>query len=324
MKKAQTGSVLIIVLLLVVSMMALAALMTLNSRTAVRRAAKIAQYQQISHYVGSSERFVQTVLQQTLRNQPVISADQPWALSGASYPLGNATLQGVLQDARNCYNVNVLHDLSTDERGQWPDSAEKLVDLIALTNIAPSKARNLTAALWDYIDADSIPHRGGAEDAVYLSKRPAYLTANQPIADLSELRVVEGMTASIYQQLAPHLCALPDTALAVNLNTLNTTHSQLLQALSNGKLGAQAMKRWLKNRPLGGWQSVEQALAAPELAGLSPDDKTQLTPYLRINSDYFRFDGKLLTDDMTYQWVTLWHWQDPQARAVLRAPLSEQ
>ncbi len=322
-KKKQTGSVLIIVLLLVVSMIALASFMTLNSRSAIQRSTKIEQYQQMSHYVSSAHQLMKILLQTSLHGQPVISADQPWAVPGASYPLDNAVLQGTLSDARNCYNINALNNLTEDRQGRWPDVAIRLIDLMVIVKIPSAKANKLAASIWDYVDSNAVAHRGGAEDAVYLSKKSAYLAANQPIVDVSELRVIEGMTPDFYQKLEPHLCALPDSHLSINVNTLKAEQAPLLQAFTQSKLTPKVIERWLKNRPLGGWQSVEQALKSPELSGLSPDDKAELTPYLRINTDYFRFDGKLTADDMSYQWFTLWQWQDPQAREVLHMELAQ-
>ncbi len=283
----------------------------------MERTTAISQQQQIHLYVRSANNLVKKLLQETMHNQPLTSSDQPWALAGANFPLDNATLEGKVKDMRTCYNINALHTMGEDEQGNFPDAVNRLIDLMVLSGIDKSQATLLTAKIWDYIDGDQVAHRGGGEDLLYLNKRPSYLTANQMLADISEIRAIDGMTAEIYQKISPYLCTLPDDKLIINVNTLTTEHSPLIQALTENKLTKDTIKKWLDNRPLGGWGDVQQALGAREL-GLTSEEQLKFMPYFTIKSDYFRFDGKITTNDVAYQWYLLLHWQDPDITSVLQ------
>lgn len=68
------------------------------------------------------------------------------------------------------------------------------------------QARQVTAALRDWIDRDDKPVRGGAEDEVYMGMEPPYLAANQPMQDVSELRLIRGIDAGFTANFAVCLC----------------------------------------------------------------------------------------------------------------------
>ncbi|MEX2482177.1 MAG: type II secretion system minor pseudopilin GspK, partial [Gammaproteobacteria bacterium] len=57
-----------------------------------------------------------------------------------------------------------------------------------------------------------------AEDDYYMNLDEPYRAANRPLADVTELRLVRGVTAEIYERLAPFVVVLPVTT-AVNVNT---------------------------------------------------------------------------------------------------------
>ncbi|MGQ7109527.1 hypothetical protein ACUOFC_05880, partial [Escherichia sp. TWPC-MK] len=57
-----------------------------------------------------------------------------------------------------------------------------------------SKGIQVKASLWEFIDEDrSVQTRLGREDSEYLARSVPFYAANQPLADISEMRVVQGM-----------------------------------------------------------------------------------------------------------------------------------
>lgn len=64
----------------------------------------------------------------------------------------------------------------------------------------------------------------------YARQTPPYFPSHLPMSNLSELRLVYGISARSYQKLEPYLCALPDTT-PININTASQT---LLLALGSG------------------------------------------------------------------------------------------
>ncbi len=98
-----------------------------------------------------------------------------------------------------------------------------------------------------------------------MAQTPGYLAANQPMQDVSELRLLAGMDAALYQRLLPFVCVQPDDALQVNVNTLRPSQAALLVALFPGDLTLQEAQQLLHNRPRTGWSSVAAFLAQPTL-----------------------------------------------------------
>jgi len=78
---------------------------------------------------------------------------------------------------------------------------------------------DIVPAILDWLDADSDTRfPGGAEDDYYMGLEHPYRAANRAFSDLSELRLVRGVTDEIYARLAPLLCVLPArTDINVNL-----------------------------------------------------------------------------------------------------------
>ncbi len=75
------------------------------------------------------------------------------------------------------------------ERPTRPTSS---VRLLALLGEPPLRASQIAAALGDWTDSDGQPRLNGAEDEVYMAQTPGYLAANQPMQDVSELRLLAG------------------------------------------------------------------------------------------------------------------------------------
>ena len=113
-------------------------------------------------------------------------------------------------DLDGCLNLNGLH----------PDSG-----LAAVTRAPGAAVRaladlpDLIDAIADWIDADTVSSRGGAEDAAYAALSPPRRPANAPFVHVSELKAVAGLDQEIFQRLQAHVCARPDPASPVNINT---------------------------------------------------------------------------------------------------------
>ena len=126
----------------------------------------------------------------------------------------------------------------------------------------------LVQAISDWIDADIDPRiPGGAEDDFYLGLDLPYRTANQPVASISELRLVSGMNTDLYEVLSPLLTALP-TGTPVNVNTAD---APVLAALVPGMTlaDAQGIVELRKEAP---FESVNDFMQADAMAGREVDD----------------------------------------------------
>ncbi|MCU6209350.1 type II secretion system protein GspK, partial [Enterobacter cloacae] len=101
------------------------------------------------------------------------------------------------------------------------------------------------------------------------------------------------------------LCALPDSASKVDVNTLTPEQAPLLAALFPGKLTADDAVRLIASRPETGWESMEVFSKALEQAFPQlKDDLPQVAEVLSINSRYFRVNYTGNTDELTLRVVS--------------------
>lgn len=118
-----------------------------------------------------------------------------------------AEISGTLTDEQGLFNLNNL-----------TDSASQEAFLRLLKNVDPSldavTAQDVTAAVIDWISNNA---RNPAFDEYYLKQKPAYRAPHRLMAHASELRLVRGMTSSLYSKLSPYITALP-VITAVNVN----------------------------------------------------------------------------------------------------------
>ncbi len=111
--------------------------------------------------------------------------------------------------------------------GDKPDPLVRKTFEILFTNLNINPG--LVCAIIDWIDADVNPAcPDGAEVDIYTGLEVPYLPSDQPMQDISELRLVHGITDDIYTSLLPHLTALPDNNAVLNLNTAS---AQVLESL---------------------------------------------------------------------------------------------
>lgn len=134
----------------------------------------------------------------------------------------------------------------------------------------------LSSYLSDWVDTDSSPQPGGAEDFSYFSHEPPYRTANRPVSELSELMALPEVVNKDYEAASSLLSALPE-ATSININTapegvLSTIHPELS--------GSQIVNYREQYPP--GFTSVESFLASDITAGLSIENAP-----ITVKSAYF-------------------------------------
>jgi general secretion pathway protein K len=163
-----------------------------------------------------------------------------------------------LRDAGDCFNLNSLVQQAGPEAyAVAPAMLQQMASLLQLLDVPPADAESLAQTSADWIDSDSVPLPSGAEDAVYLSSATPYRTGNTLMADLSEWRLVRGMTPALYDRLSPWFCTLPSPMPApLAINTLPPARAPLLAALARGVVDPEAVSALLARRPVGGWLDV--------------------------------------------------------------------
>jgi general secretion pathway protein K len=195
-----------------------------------------------------------------------------WMGTPQSIPVPGGMAIARVTDGGNCFNLNsVVAGQSETDLKVRPVGVSQFQALLQALGVDARQAQVAAASLADWIDTDSVPQPGGAEDEVYAGAARPYRTANRFMVDPSELRAVQGVTPAIYSLVRPWVCALPTADLSpININTLLPSQAPLFAMLMQGQLSVGQARQLLAQRPADGYGSTVAFWAVPALAGLNP------------------------------------------------------
>lgn len=265
--RRDAGAALVTVLLLV-SVMAAGAAITFDAlgytikRTTARR-----MFDQARYFALGGEQLVVAAAEKINENKVRLVEPQT-----VSYPIEGGRIDGVIEDASNCFNINSL--VTGGDAGGYRVNEEMAVQyqrLLTNIGLAERDSRQLAATLIDWLDSDSRPVTLGAEDYDYTNLNPPYRAANTLMADLSELTMVQGYNADVLAVLRPHLCLLDNTRASVfNVNTLQAQDAPLLAALVGEAFDVARAADVIAARPSSGYQAVGDFWLEQGLRALDP------------------------------------------------------
>lgn len=152
---------------------------------------------------------------------------------------GQGKVSGLMEQAEGRLNINNLSSsFETKKEEDTQNEREILLKLISILEPQQNAdgIQNLLNAIaaWTSSTQPSEPTGMDNYDNQYSLLKPSYRSPHQPMVSISELRTVNGMTASLYQKLLPHLIALPEKT------NIDTTYAPaiLLQAMGLPPNGA--------------------------------------------------------------------------------------
>ncbi|EOK3068557.1 type II secretion system minor pseudopilin GspK [Escherichia coli] len=309
------GMALVVVLVLLAVMMLVTITLSGRMQQQLGRTRSQQEYQQALWYSASAESLALSALSLSLKNEKRVHLEQPWASGPRFFPLPQGQIAVTLRDAQACFNLNALAQPTTASR---PLAVQQLIALITRLDVPAYRAELIAESLWEFIDEDrSVQTRLGREDSEYLARSVPFYAANQPLADISEMRVVQGMDAGLYQKLKPLVCALPMTRQQININTLDVTQSVILEALFDPWLSPVQARALLQQRPEKGWEDVDQFLAQPLLADVDERTKKQLKTVLSVDSNYFWLRSDITVNEIELTMNSLIVRMGPQHFSVL-------
>lgn len=211
MIRQERGVALILVLVIVAMATVLASGYLSRQQLDIQRAGFQIFSDQGYFYALAAEEWAKVVLENDYNDKRVDSLDEDWAIELPFIEIEGGALSAKLTDMQGRLNVNNL----VVEGKQNALSAARLQHLFT-SQKAPA---GLLEALQDWLDGDQdATGFNGAEDDYYTRLATPYLAPNRAIADVSELRLLRGMTDELYLALAPLSSALP-VGTALNVNT---------------------------------------------------------------------------------------------------------
>ena len=218
------GVALITAMLITALVGSVAAGMSWDNALDVRRTMVMLYRDQAVQVAVGSEGWVQSILKDDAANSESDHLGEIWATDIPPLPIDSEAVQGQIygkiEDLQGRFNINNLIDANGEVDQPSFEQFERLLTALGLDT-------RLAGVAVDWLDEDqieTIPF--GAEDPLYTGMTPAYRTANQRIANVTELAALDGMDRDSFQKLLPHVTALPErTPINVNTATLEVLQS---------------------------------------------------------------------------------------------------
>jgi general secretion pathway protein K len=134
-----------------------------------------------------------------------------WAKTPLAGEVGSGQFFATIDDAQGRFNLNNL--LKSDGTPSGPDAAmfRRLLNILEMPT-------DLTDAVLDWLDKDSLKRPTGAEDIDYMGLEQGYRTAAGRFESVEELRLVLGFTPEIVDALRKLVTALPERS-SININS---------------------------------------------------------------------------------------------------------
>lgn len=207
-------------------------------------------------------------------------------------PVDEAFLEAQFNDVQGKLNINDL--VLVGEQGQ-PNQVmfDRFKRLFSSLSIEEAKVESLQ----DWIDSNQDPRDfAGAEDGEYLGLEQPYRTAGQPMAHVSELLLIQGMTQEDYERLLPHICTLPQGQAPINVNTAT---SEVLMSLSAG-MNKGLVERLIDARAKEPWPDMNAFKNDPAMQGIQFDEQ-----YLGVRSSFYEIATVITLGDHVERLVSL-------------------
>jgi len=231
--------------------------------------------------------WARAILYDDSRRSSIDHLGEAWAQSMPPTVVGDATLNGRIEDAQGRFNLNSLAPYGKLDQGALKTFGRLLTILDLPADLAE------TAADW-IDDDDQLISQNSAESSYYLALQPGYRPSGLPFGSIEELLRVRGYTPSIVEKLRPFVIALPSPA-SVNVNTASP---ELLSALIPG-LSLGDARRIADERLRSPYRTTTEFL------NRVPAGLVQALPSLAVQSEYFLVSGLVRQAATSYQITAL-------------------
>ncbi len=275
----QRGVALFITLLVVTIATLLATEMWFKNTLDISRQINNRSAYQAEHYAKGMVLWAKDVLRMDFEEDPRVDTKiEAWNQTIAGIQTEDALLSGKLTDLSAKFNLNNL--VIRDQLNQ--PSYEYFIRI--LTNLQMDIG--IADKIIDWMDADSIPRPLGAEDAVYLSKRPAYRTSSQAFNDITELRLIDGIDERTYQRLKSFVTAYPVLGNVPSKLNVNTTSTLLLLSIDNQIQKKDALLLYQEGQAV--YKDLTDFFQQPAIQFYNLSQNPQLSQLLDVKSQWFQ------------------------------------
>ncbi len=263
-RHAQQGLALITAMLVFSIVAAISAYLILGQQVWLRQTQNLFDRNRADSMRHAGLDWIAMLLTRDAKDNTTDHLGEAWATSYPPLPFEGGTMTVAITDAQSRFNLNNLVLANGQRDVNQVNAFRRLLQSLALD---PA----LAEAVVDWIDADSTPSAGGAEDNEYLSMPTPYRAANQPLTSVDELRLIKGFDAKTVEKLRAYVVALPGTT-AININTA----SEFVIAAAFTDMSPAIVKQFIAGR---------ETEPFKDLSRLPPGQQQQVT--LAVATSYF-------------------------------------
>ena len=292
--RQQRGIAILSVLVIAVLVVTLAAAIFARQSYAVRQTENFQSLERAWQYVLMMEQYAGLQLQLDAKDNRYDALTDRWAQQLPTQTLNEESgavvkFTGKLEDLQARFNLNNLISQEGESRGQQNGAAVEQLKPFVTDAGLPTGFVN---AIVDWLDINTEPQGlEGAERDYYLSGNIAYLAADMPFADTSEVRLLrlEMQDPETKNKALNHflgtVTALPFKQTTINPNTAS---KQVLRALrlSDSQISSILDKRKLK-------QAYKSKAEFVQDMAFTPDQNIALRDSFDVTSQYFRLTGEV-------------------------------
>jgi general secretion pathway protein K len=278
--RRENGIALLQVLLIFALLSIVVAKLQVGQRLNVERAQQSLFYSQATALLDSAEAIARVGLLLDEQNSDTDHLYELWNVSEGVFPLTEpkGLLETELNDLQGRFNINWLSMESSFRETALVSFKQLLTILGSNTEIADE--------LYLWFDQDS-----GA-DYFYLDKVPSYAPSYRPMADITELHLLNAVDQKEFDLLAPYISSLPATS-ALNINTAPVEVLQSIAAF----IDQDTANKIINDRGEEGFDSVDEIKKYPVFT-INKDKKLNI-PDLTVSSQWFELYTAVTIEEKT-------------------------
>ena len=127
-------------------------------------------------------------------------------------------------DMNTCFNLNSVTKQQGTNLIKSENGIQKFKALLDNISFDKNRENEFIDRLVDQIDTNNLPETFGAEDLYYVSNDQLNLTADSLLITKSQLKELNFLTPSEVNNIYKVTCALPDTTIKFNINSLSSAN----------------------------------------------------------------------------------------------------
>ena len=284
--RGENGIALIITLLILVLLVTIIMEFDFSTRREMRSAGNFRDEMKAYYLARSGVNAARAALKDDKQGSNKYDAlTEIWATPIPAIPLGDGFVTAEIIDETRKINVNALVRGSNDKTDEF--TKNQMRRLFEQLEIEP----DLVNPIIDWIDKNDDEEPSGAETSHYNGLDRPYNCKNSPMETISELRLIKGINADIYNKVSSYLTIYPypvkDKSDIINIININTADPLVIKSLDPA-IDDGEVERIIQNRPYSDVTSLKTTLSGI----LSSDAYNKIVDHINVSGEIFQISSE--------------------------------